>query len=215
MKNAVALPTYIQEKVSRATVPIQYTAAIKALAKCRTINDAKLYADKADALAAWAKIYKEDGAQVEARRLKLHAFRRIGDLANELRPTTHKPGKKGCVPGAKALLLETGLSPNQVTHIIATTKVPRKKFNKMVASVAPPSPSAITTMMKSGSDAWKLVQGSDRGSLSKLRYFCRANDPKTLARGLTLSESVRARNIAIEIAEWIDTFEQYLPADAK
>ena len=212
--NEVALPTYVQEKVSQATVPMQYTAAIKALAKCRTIDEAKQYADKSDALAAWAKIYKDDDVKIEAKRLKLHAFRRMGELAIELRPTVYIKGKHGCTPGPKALLLDMGISYNQASNILNTTRVSREKFNKMVASPTPPSPTKLTLMVKGGSDAWKIIHSSDKATPSKFRYFCRNHDPKTLARGLTLSESIKARDMIIEIVEWVDTFEQYLPTDA-
>src|SRR5688572_2684465 len=89
-------------------LPVEYSAAITAIAVCRTIDDGKYWSDKADALAAWAKIYKDDVVAREARSLKLHAYRRIGVLAAEIRPLKFR-GRGGAV-GPNSLLVENGFS---------------------------------------------------------------------------------------------------------
>src|ERR1700722_7297053 len=81
-------------KVPRTVpMPVEYVEACKALAACVTIDEAKRWADKAEALAAWAKIYRSDEASVQAARLKLHAYRRMGKLAEEIRPLRHIGGQ--------------------------------------------------------------------------------------------------------------------------
>ena len=67
-------------------VPVEYERACTALAECQTIDEAKYWDNKADALAAWAKIYNNDQAGLEAKRLKLHAYRRMGEIAREIIP---------------------------------------------------------------------------------------------------------------------------------
>lgn len=78
-------------------VPVEYETAINALVACRSIDEAKYWSDKSDALAAWAKIYHSDKAAREAKALKLWAFRRMGQLAAELRPNYKRvKGISGC-----------------------------------------------------------------------------------------------------------------------
>ena len=91
-------------------VPVEYETAVKSLQACIDLNDAKYWDDKADALAAWAKIYRSDETLRKAKMLKLHAFRRMGELAGELKPL--KNDKGGRQPGAIRALTDVGLSHN-------------------------------------------------------------------------------------------------------
>ena len=71
-------------------VPVEYEEAVKALAKCREIDDAKYWSDKASALAAWAKIYHSPQVMREAKLLKLHAYRHMAELAHAIRDAAGK-----------------------------------------------------------------------------------------------------------------------------
>ena len=210
-----ALPTYVQEKISTANVPILYSAAIKALAECRHIDDAKYFADKADALAAWAKIYKSDQASIESKRLKLHAFRRMGTIASEIRPNA-RGGHGGSTPGTRSLLLESGLSCQDAASVAAVTKLTKKKFRKAVDADVPRAPSFYTSTFRGNdgkhiqSKSWIRLHHRGGDSVGKMLHFCRKNDPKEIARDLTPSESKKVREMAIEIIEWWDTIDQYL-----
>jgi len=213
MNNAVALPTYVQEKVSQATVPVKYTAAVNALIACRHIDEAKLYADQSEALAAWAKIYNNEEARIEAKRLKLHAFRRMGTLAFEL-----KQSPAG--PKFNESLGSVGLSPSQIAHATCLAKVPSKKFKKAITAIPVPTLSSFTLKLNGVSDGWKALSGHGAGgsssnSITAFRVFTRKYDPKTLAKSLTKDEAKRAGGIVTELIEWLDTFEQYLPTDVK
>ena len=210
-----ALPTYIQEKVSQAIVPVKYTAAVKALAECRNLNEAKYFSDKADALAAWAKIYQHDEAAIEAKRLKLHAFRRMGILAEEIQPTTQKQkgGKftDGRSPGSTALLMGMGLGRSAAGSISALGRMSDKKFNAAISSKRPRSPSYFRSTHTGRSKAWQRLYASGH-SIGKVMAFMGRTDPKELARGLTASEATKAKEMATEMIEWLDTFDQYLPS---
>jgi hypothetical protein len=212
------LPTYIKAKIPNAIVPVKYTAAVKALAECRNIDDAKYFADKSDALAAWAKIYRHNEAAVEAKRLKLHAFRRMGDLALAIQPgyTGGGPGRGG-VPGTGPvkLLQGLGLTRGQAQSATVLSRMPEKKFKKVIKSSSPKSPSSYLVQNIGMSDSWKRVNGGDSASMASMRRFCRKNDPRRLALNLTPSEAKRAKEMATEIIEWMDTFDQYLPENGK
>ncbi len=261
MSTAVAnLPTYVQEKVGHAQLPAEYKAAVKAIRACDSIDIVKHYSDKADALAVMAKICKDDGLEREAKQLKLHTFRRMGTLADEL---TLKDLGSGCIGvswnklhkkwvagirvkgkqvqvyrgdsrteaircrktaeiesninpkmiGSGKKLKEAGLRKGDVDTAAFLGRMSEKKFNKIVNAPSPPSPNATKVRCGSGTDAWKKL--SYNGGIMGTRSFCRRIEPKELARALTNSEATRAREMVIEIQEWLDTFDQYLPQDVE
>lgn len=188
-------------------VPVEYENALQSLAQCASIDDAKYWSDKADALAAWAKIYQSDQVSVQAKRLKLHAFRRIGILAAELRPRTRGGG-----PGPKSLLVEKGFAISQATTIQRVTNIPRGQFEAFVNLPRPPSPTAIRNqILGEASDAWKILAAQSGTSLLRFATWCRANGATSLARGVSIDEGMKIRAALIVITEWLDEFEAYLP----
>lgn len=108
------LPTTVRERMKTIAMPVVYEDACKALVACTTLDEAKYYSDKSDALAAWAKIYKSDEAAMAAKRLKLHAYRRMSELAEEIAATlSSRPksaGKAPCiVAGCDSISVARGL----------------------------------------------------------------------------------------------------------
>jgi hypothetical protein len=197
-------------------VPVEYEAALRALAACMCIDDAKYFNDKADALAAWAKIYRDDEAGHEAKRLKLHAYRRMGELARTLRPQTirRRPDgtSAGTTRGHQSLLREHGLTTGMVSQVSRISAMPRAKFEAAVSSSSPPSPTALINTMRAGTESWRVVANPDNGcSPMTFRTFCRRHVARTLARSLAPDEVQKARELAQECADWLDEFLQCLP----
>jgi hypothetical protein len=161
-------------------------------------------------------MYHEDQAGNDAKRLKLKAFRRMGELAMELRPRKNLPqGASGRVsgmePGHRALLIEKGLKPAQADAATRLARAPASVFKQLIDRPSPPNPRrAMLDHMRRGSDAWKEFNNSAWG-VPTFRAFCRRHQAKSLAVGLASDESKKAREIVTEIQEWLDEFEQYLP----
>lgn len=199
--------------VKQVKLPVIYEDALRDLVACQTLDEAKYFSDKAEALAAWAKIYKSDQAAVEARRLKLHAYRRMGQIAAELRPSHRIPNKHGGMQwadGPTSLLRESGLSGGTADLVSRISKADQNDFNVAVNLPRPPSPTGFYRKMSTGSEGWKKCFGVG-GSLGSTRGWIRANDPKELARSLSSDEATKARALVRPIQDWLDEFEQYLP----
>lgn len=195
-------------------VPVEYEAACKALAECVDLDESKCWADKADALAAWAKIYHDDKVAVTSKRLKLKAYRRMGEIAAELRPRKILRGQDGRslgnAPGPVTLLVEKGgLTKGAAENARRLARMPLAKFDEIVNLAIPPGPN-LAGKMSGSSDIWQLLTQSNMG-LMKFRSFCRGNQAKALARGLYLNEATAARSAVLEVQEWLDEFEQHLP----
>lgn len=235
----------VAQRMRNTSIPVVYEEACKALAACVTIDEGKYWADKAEALAAWAKIYKSKQAETEAKRLKLHAYRRMGQIAEELRPTvnvryttdkerklvladrrkarrkgTHIPEASGQKPGAVSLLVEHGIPTGLAVQIKRISRIEEKDFKEIVSRDEPPSTtkaavmgigtSGIRTKGISSGSYREFSQGSSSCPIS-LRSWTRKHSAVELAQGMTVDEAKKAREIVIELQEWLDAFEQALP----
>jgi hypothetical protein len=209
--------TEIQKRVREAQLPLQYSEAIRALEKCQTIDESKYWSDRSDALAAWAKIYKDDQVAEEARRLKIHAYKRMGELAAQLRPG-RGPGHS---PGAQALLQEYGLKEAQAHSALTLHRAPEKELNEFITKTRKSASSAMSYRPFKGrgrlpvrvSAAWENLFGNSGGGarLDRLLSFIRKHSARAVAADLTTSEVKKAREVMLEVIEWLDEFEQALP----
>lgn len=194
-------------------VPVEYETAVKALQACITLDETKYWSDKADALAAWAKIHRNDEAGRNARMLKLHAFRRMGELAGELRNGYRKPppgARGGMMPGPLKLLIENGLTNHQATAARLLAKTEPAVFDSLMRRPKPPSPETFQQERRGGSIGWLAIT-EGRGLMNFASYCRHHGDPVALAKSLTNSESIRAQRMVVEASEWLDAFEQALP----
>jgi len=66
--------------VGRADLPERYEAATQALAECTRIDECKDWADKAQALASYARQAQDDTLEKHSIRIRARAIRRAGEL---------------------------------------------------------------------------------------------------------------------------------------
>lgn len=185
---------------------VEYERARQDLKACLTIDDAKYFADKADALAAWAKIYRDNGAARDAAALKLEAFRRMGELAKSLRPKGNT-GRAGG-GGARSLLVEHGLSKSAAHVAGVLARLPQDTFQGYIDRPKPPSPFVFN---REGSDNSESFKAINNHGIREFRAWTRAHDAKQLARGLKADEAARIGEMVSEVIEWLDEFEQAIP----
>src|SRR5262245_28680167 len=73
----------ILPSIGDARLPETYERAKQALAECSRIDEYKDWADKAEALASYAKQAKDDGLRRLADRIQARAIRRCGELLRQ------------------------------------------------------------------------------------------------------------------------------------
>lgn len=73
--------------VRGAKLPAVYEQAKQALAECTRIDECKSWADKAQALASYAKQAKDDSLRKCADRIQARAIRRAGELLKQIEPS--------------------------------------------------------------------------------------------------------------------------------
>lgn len=186
--------------------PIQYEKAVQALEACATLDEAKLFDNKVDALAAWAKIYCDDRAAIASRRLKLHAYRRIGTLAEQMRPTP--PGRPGgnFRKGAQSLLVEKGFTQGNAIAALRVARVPAQEFAEAVRSERPPSPSMFVQVRTRKNPDYARLSIRVSGLLSLLRK----QDFAKLAASMDEKDTTSAMERNAETVRLIEQFQGLL-----
>jgi hypothetical protein len=188
---------------ANAFVPAQYEQAIQALIFCQTIDEARAFDSAADALAAWAKIYCDDRAAHAARVLKLHAYRRVGVLAQQLRPTQgiHRGAK-----GPNSLLVESGFKHHEAIAAVKVSRMPQNDFDRIAAQRRPPSPAMLAQVSLQKNPAWARIRGRFSGVISVLRKGGLAD----LVAGLDDSDLQAAERSCDEVTRLIERFRQHI-----
>lgn len=195
-------------------LPVEYEQAVKALEACTHLDETKYWADKAEALAAWAKIYHSPDAQLKAKKLKLHAYRRMGEIAEQLRPSGqykmildsggYRRSRKA--KGPASLLREHGLKKSEAAAAMTLSHLAGEKFAEALEN--PQAPTTVAYRPYKGSTAWRAFYAQ----AINLRAVCLRFDPAEVARELTERRaSATAKELVTTLTEWLDRFEQALP----
>lgn len=191
-------------------MPVSYKKAIAALADCRKLDDAKTFTDSAEALAVWARIYKDNEAGRQARQLRLHAHRRMGHLARDLAKRKGRSGG-GSEPGPVALLRKHGLTRHQADAANHLAKMDGDDFETFVNQDVPPAPTSIVRRYRrlKTLTTWVLLRERPRTPFACAAYI-QKTDPKGLAKSLTDDERDVARNMVDNLIKWLQDFNRAL-----
>lgn len=228
--NLNQLPALVKRQIPTAQLPAIYTETKRQLASCVDILVVKDYHDKAMGLAEWARIAKEPDMEEHALRIRLHAKVRMGQLLNEIKPKA-LGYLKGMGPGAEAAALAAGLSksacvvakrlasaPAKLLAKLETTPPKRALSDKWACETLPLKPGhrplATSRRLKSGDNYHRLTYQGKVGVITSMASHARRTAP-ALACKVTKEEAAKLRPILIEISEWCDAVEHYLPKEKK
>lgn len=194
-------------RAAKPLIPICYETACSALSECLTIDDAQMWDAKADALAAWAKIYHDNDAARKARALKLHAYRRMGLLSRELTKTKPKYNANGPVPGARALLMDKGLKTHDADACMRLSRASEKAFSKAINSPKPPAPSSFMHKVRD-------IDLSDSAVLVKRAFveaapFCKKTKAGEVFISLSIKDQINLSEYLTVVYEWLDEYMQH------
>lgn len=213
---SISLPAGIN--IASARLPMAYEAAKNALANCASIDECKEWANKAEALASYAKQADDDALFVLARRIQSRAVNRCGELLKTFDGRGGDQSKTAPMgifaPSRGSVAREAGLSPKQAVTAVRVSNVPREAFEAAVESDDPPSVTRLAEMGRKPRDpapAWTPPEGFAEatqllGTVKRFAEFCRANDPARIAGGVMPYEAAEAREMVATIDAWLDRF---------
>jgi len=164
-----------QINVASARLPAAYEAAKLALANCASIDECQGWANKAEALASYAKQADDDTLRKQADRIQARAIRRCGELLKQFdgrgRPTEIRDGAVPNISQTEAAR-NAGLSERQQKTAVRVANVPANDFEQAVESEAPPTVTKLADMGRRAAPKPVLdLQGRDPGEFNRSLHF--------------------------------------------
>ena len=138
-----------KQLTTKQQLPVNYVQAKQAVAACARIDECKSWADKAVALAAYARQMKDTKMLDDARRIQDRAIRRGGELLQQVKSqkdakfTKSLKGTAAPINGRAAAGRDAGLSTAQIKQALRVARVPEQQFEALVESDRPPSPKQL------------------------------------------------------------------------
>lgn len=190
--------------VSTAQLPRTYEAAKRALSECSEVDECKDWADKAAALASYARQAEDDQLERMAQRIRARATRRAGELLKQidaqgsrtdLQPSVGDHTKLSQADAAR----EAGMSKHQQVQAVRIASIPEDDFEAQVESPKPPT---LTQLAQQG------IQR--REAPPKPEQWLQGRDPKMFNRALHFTALVTeyaadlAKSGAVEILPHLD-----------
>lgn len=189
--------------VSGASLPQTYMAAQNALANCSQVDECKDWADKAAALASYARQSQDDQLEKMAQRIRSRAIRRAGELLQQIEPasgarTDLKPSMGAHTRSDAAR--DAGMSRHQQIQSTRIANIPDDEFEAQVDSDTPPT---LSQLASQGMKPRNIVDlgGRDPKEFNRAMHYVGAFDDaaRSLAKqdheGIlpTLNDKERAR----------------------
>ena len=199
MATQLVVPENLNTQTAR--LPAAYQAAQTALANCISLDECKTWADKAQALASYARQADDDALEKQAMRIRSRAIRRCGELLQEFksaggrpdREETRKPGLTSSPQTQRVAAEAAGLSLHQERIAVRVAAVPANDFEAAIDGTDPPSISALADMGRKPS-----VQSADVHP----KYNVANVQLMSLARRLTeLTEQHASEEVATGVAD--------------
>lgn len=213
--------------IENAKLPASYEAAKNALAECSRLDECQAWADKAAAMASYAKQAKDNSLHKMALRIQARAISRCGELLKQI-----EPGKTGPKPelqeGDLPQLTRTqaaeqaGLSEHQRKTALRVADVPKDKRESLIESDNPPTVTTLAEMGKQskpkplvdlgGINPADYARATEaQGTLRRFAEFCRKNEPTRIAKAFKPHEIAQLRQYVSTVDAWLDRFVTNLP----
>jgi hypothetical protein len=199
---------------SGAKLPRTYEAAKNALANCVSIDECQEWANKAEALASYAKQADDDSLRKYADRIQARAVRRCGELLktfnNERARTDLGKGDRTQTTAAR----DAGMSRHQQITAVRVANVPRETFEREVESPKPPTVTKLADMGKTyrGPKPENFAKVSKVvGALKRFLEYADEYDAKEIAESVSEREARELRQIIHRADKWLDRCIVNLP----
>lgn len=208
----VSLPANFSKEHAR--LPATYEQAKVALSQCVSIDECQDWADKAEALASYAKQADDDTLRKMADRIQARAVRRCGELLKQFdgrgRPAENKDGT---VPNIsqKEAAERSGIGERQRKTAVAVASLDADQFDAAVESDTPPTVTKLAEMGKQSRPSIERPAGFQAatqliGTVERFAEFCRQHDPETTATAVMEHELAKVRKHVSTIDAWLDRF---------
>lgn len=206
------LPATIPDPAT-AQLPAAYETARKAIAECYRLDEVKDWADKAAAIATYARMANDDTLRVTAVRIQERAYRRGGELLKQIAPANgaNQNIREGDHPKVtrESAARDAGLSEHQRKVALRLASIPEDKFERALESGSPPTLEALAKwgtlprpqqppVQPTPTDLRNAAQAV--AVLREFATFCQVTDPMAVAS----ASSSAVRDYVGTIDAWLD-----------
>ena len=205
--------------VAQARLPQTYENAKTALASCASIDECQDWANKAEALASYARMADDDSLRKMADRIQARAVRRCGELLKQYDAKGRRSDREPVVLGDNRSIAPTkaeaarsaGMTPKQTATATRVANVPTDAFESAVESEAPPTVTKLAEMGKQARPKHETPPGfreatAALGNVERFAKFCAEHDPVFVAGGVLQAEAQETREQVATIDAWLDRF---------
>lgn len=218
-----------------AKLPEVYQSAKSALAQCARIDECKAWADKAAALASYAKQSEDKSLEKMARRIRVRALDRVGEVMRQIESDAeaetrrksklkHAPRKAPAGPTSRDDHAKAaGLSAKQIKTALRVNNVPRDEFEKAVESDDPPTATELAERgRRKKPKAKPIIDIGGRtpdeigaatavmGALGRLYDVAHTQDPARVVRGFFDHERQEFSERAEVVLNWVGQIHREL-----
>lgn len=200
--------------VSHARLPATYESAKVALSNCASLDECQEWANKAEALASYAKQADDDTLRKLADRIQARAVRRCGELLKQYDARGGDRSKSGgaptFVPSRADAARHAGMSRDQSITAVRVANVPADRFESAVERDAPMTVTKLAEMGKQtrveSAPAGFKEATQAIGTIKRFSDFCNQTPPELVANGVMPSEIADLRKRVATIDGWLDRF---------
>ena len=198
---------------AQAKLPATYENAKRALEQCADIDECQEWANKAEALASYARMADDETLMKMATRIKANAIRRAGELLKQVDGRGDHMKKEGDRLSQTSIASSAGMSPHQSKQAVRLANVPAEDFDRQVEGDNPPT---VTSLAEQGTQKRDFAyqekpEGYAQatqllGTVREFADFCSKNSPEKIASAIFAHEAGKARVHVSKIDSWLDRF---------
>lgn len=176
--NGIAARALAARNGGGARLPQSYEQAVLALAQCEAIDECKEWADKAAALASYARQAEDLELEHRAARIRARAMRRAGELLKQVDgrggDRTKNDAADSFALTQKQMARDAGMSERQQVTAVRIANIPEPDFERQIEASNPPT---ITTLAEQGTqkreapDPETWLKGRDPATFNKAMHF--------------------------------------------
>jgi hypothetical protein len=224
MKNTelVTLPGGLPS-VKNATLPKMYESARTALSECYRVDECKDWADKAAALASYAKQAQDNSLYETAQKIHGRAIKRCGELLKAIEPARGanqniSAGSGSNVvepPTRKDAAREAGLSHRQQHTALRVANIPEEEFEELIEQSPPPTVTELAERGKKPAPKPLIDLGGRSvqdfkaathglGVIRDFYDFAISTAPESIARGASTTERSRLLQQVPALLGWLN-----------
>lgn len=214
--------------IEGAPLPALYENAQRALSECSRIDECFAWANKAEAMASYARQSKDDSLRKMADRIQARAIRRCGELLRQIEPAKNQHdadtrAQEGTLPRTRTeAATGAGLSEHQRKTALRVAAIPAPEFDAAVESESPPTVTALAERGKQARPAPATpaplvdlgeIPAADyarateaQGALRRFAEFCSTNDARRIAAAFKPHEVAALKQHVSTIDGWLDRF---------